>query len=543
MADIQKDIFYGEDARKKIIEGVNILANVVKVTLGPKGRNIILQREYGTHYVTKDGVTVAKDVFVKDPAVNMGCQIVKDIAIKTNDEAGDGTTTATVLAQAIINEGMKLVTAGYDPIELQKGIKAAAEGLAKYIEENVSVEVKEDYDTIKRIATVSANGDDQIGTLIADAMQKMNYVGVITVDNSKTTDTHTEVVEGIKLDKGFISPFFITDIEKQQAVLNNPRILVTDYKLSATKDFVILLQQVNINNAELLIIADDVDGDFLQTLVVNKMRGTLRVAAIKAPMFGDNRIELLKDIAAITGATFVSQSVGIQIKDIKLDTLGSADKVTITKDSTIIAGGKSDATRVQERLDTISALYEESKSQTEKDRLMERRGNLTNGVAVLYVGGGSEIEQKELHDRVDDALNATKAALEAGYVPGGGIALLTASRNAIIAEGNESYTQGVKLMLKVAEAPLRTICKNAGVSDDVILNEIEAEQSRPNMNNHFVYGYNARTGEFGNMIEMGIIDPTKVTLKALANAVSIASTVMTAEGMIVKELEKPEENK
>jgi len=532
MADIQKDIFYGEDARKKIIEGVNILADIVKVTLGPKGRNVILQRDYGTHYVTKDGVTVAKDVFVRDPAVNMGCQIVKDIAIKTNDEAGDGTTTATVLAQSIINEGMKLVTAGYDPIELQKGIKAAAEGISNYLKDNISIEVKEDYDTIKRIATVSANGDEKIGVLIADAMQKMNYIGVITVDNSKTTETSIEVTDGIKLDKGFISPFFITDIEKQQAVLTNPKILVTDYKLSATKDFVTLLQQVNMNNSELLIIADDVDGDFLQTLVVNKMRGTLRVAAVKAPMFGDNRVELLKDIAAITGATFISQSVGLQLKDIKLDKLGEAEKVTITKDSTIIAGGKSNPERVQERLTTISALYEETKSQTEKDRLMERRGNLTKGVAVLYVGGGSEIEQKELHDRVDDALNATKAALESGYAPGGGIALLQASRNAIIAEGNESYSQGVKLMLKIAEAPLRTICQNAGKSGDVVIDHLR--ELGPGM------GYDARNDEYVNMIESGIIDPTKVTLKALANAVSIASTVMTAEGMIVREPEKPE---
>lgn len=538
MADIQKDIFYGADARTKLMEGVNALAEAVKVTLGPKGRNVILQREYGSHYITKDGVTVAKDIMMKDPVTNMGCQLIKDVASKTNDEAGDGTTTSVVLAQAILNEGIRLIEAGYDPIELQKGLKVAAGRIADVIESEFSVAVEEDYDKIKQIATVSANGDELIGGLIADAMKKVTSSGVITVDTSKGVDTSIEVTDGIKIDKGYVSPYFITD-EKGHCVLDKPRVLVTDHKISTTKDLVPLLEAINRTNSSLLIIADTVEGEFLQTLVMNKMRGTLKVAAIKAPSFGDNRVETLKDIAAMTGATFVSTQLGHELKMMTEAVLGKCEKVTIKKDETIIVGGDASSDAVKERLNQIEVDLADEKNNNTKDRLLERKGRLTGGIAVLYVGADSEIEQKELKDRVDDALSATKAAVESGYVAGGGVTLLRASelvQSAGVPDGSDSFERGFRLMNEICAYPIKCICKNAGVSGDVVIAKVK-EFAVKN------YGYNARTSEFGDMISMGVIDPTKVVLNSLKNAISVASTVLTTECMVVKEFENTNKDK
>lgn len=534
MSDIQKDIFYGADARKKLMEGVNAIANAVKVTLGPKGRNVILHRDYGTHYVTKDGVTVAKDIMMKDPVTNMGCQLIKDVASKTNDEAGDGTTTSVVLAQAILTEGMRLVEAGYDPIELQKGMKMAANAVIEYIKENVSIPVENDFEKIRQIATISANGDEMIGNLIAEAMEKVTSTGVIVVDNAKGYETTVEVTKGIKIDRGFVSPYFVTD-EKGQCVLEDPFILVTDFKISTTKDLIPLLEAINRTNKSLLIIADTVDGEFLQTLIMNKMRGVLKVAAIKAPSFGDTRIEIMKDIAAVCGANFISTQYGHQLNKVQPTDLGTCSKVTITKDNTIIVGGNLNEEDVNARVALIDGALEDEKPGINRDRLLERRGNLLGGVAVLYVGANSEIEQKEIRDRVDDALSATKAAVESGYVPGGGVTLLKAIKSVYMPEGlSESAERGWKLMDAVANYPIKSICKNAGISGDVTVAQVLSVEDN-------TYGYDARNDRYGNMIELGIIDPTKVVINSLNNAVSIATTILTTECMVVKEFEKPKD--
>lgn len=544
MSNIQKDITYSSVARESLMVGVNAIANAVKVTLGPKGRNVILQREYGTQYVTKDGVTVAKEVKMKNPIEDMGCQVVKDVAVKTNDEAGDGTTTATVLAQAILTEGMKLLAAGYDPIELQKGIKAGANYILTVLQEDLSIPVDSNFETIKQIATVSANGDETIGKLIAEAMEKVTTDGVIVVDTAKGVDTSIEITEGMKIDRGYTSPYFITDVNKGICELEDPLILVTDYKIVTTKELVPILEAVNQMNKSLLIIADSVEGEFLQTLVINKMRGTLKVAAIKAPGFGDNRKEILKDIAALTGATYISADMGLKLEAQSLATIpaeslfGKCNKVTIKKDETIIVGGNGSKEAITERVDAINLELEEEKSTYSKDQLKERKGRLIGGVAVLYIGAGSEIEQKEIKDRVDDALNATKAAVESGYVPGGGIALVRAANTPCEIMNGDKYSNdyhaGWKLIMEAVKAPLMSICKNAGVSGEVVLSNVLGESDKH-------YGYDARNDQYGNMIEMGIIDPTKVVHCALANAVSVASTVLTTECVIANEPEK--ENK
>lgn len=536
MTKIQKEIVYSSEAREALMKGVNELANAVKVTLGPKGRNVILQREYGTHYVTKDGVTVAKEIMRKDPIEDMGCQVVKDVAIKTNDEAGDGTTTATVLTQALLQEGTKLVTSGYDPIELQKGMIACANHLLSNLED-ISTKVENNFDTIRQIATVSANGDEKIGSLIAEAMEKVTTDGVIVVDTARGVDTSIEVTEGMKFDKGYISPYFMTDPDKGVCELENPWILVTDNKISTTKDLVPLLEAVNAKNAELLIIADSVDGEFLQTLVMNKMRGVLKVAAVKAPGFGDDRKERLKDIAAVTGATLVSDEVGTTIDKLDVAWIGHADRVKIKKDETIIVGGKGNKDVIEERIKSIDLQLEDEKVSTNKDRLKDRKGRLAGGVAVMYIGAGSEIELKEIKDRVDDALNATKAAVESGYVPGGGVALVRAASLPVnepeeFSKVSSDFNAGWNVVLKAVTAPLMTICSNAGVSGEVVLNNIVTNSSNTN------YGYNARTGVYGDMLEMGVIDPAKVTHCALANAVSVASTILTTECVIANEPEK-----
>ena len=540
MSNIQKEITYSSNARESLMVGVNAIANAVKVTLGPKGRNVILQREYGTQYVTKDGVTVAKEVKMKNPIENMGCQVVKDVAIKTNDEAGDGTTTATVLAQAILTEGMKLLAAGYDPIELQKGIKAGANYILEVLNNDLSIPVDSNFETIKQIATVSANGDETIGSLIAEAMEKVTTNGVIVVDTAKGVDTSIEITDGMKIDRGYVSPYFVTNVDKGVCELEDPLILVTDYKLTVTKELIPILEGVNQKNRSLLIIADSVEGEFLQTLVLNKMRGTLKVAAIKAPGFGDNRKEIMKDIAALTGATFISADMGIKLEANSLakfgeDIFGKCNKVTIKKDETIIVGGEGNSELISERVKSIDIALEDEKNGYSKDQLRERKGRLIGGVAVLYIGAGSEIEQKEIKDRVDDALNATKAAVESGYVPGGGIALVRAANTPSETESDRIYSKdfiaGWNLIRDAVTAPIMAICKNAGVSGEVVLNQVLNSDD----NN---FGYNARTDEYGDMIKMGVIDPTKVVHCALANAVSVASTVLTTECVIANELEK-----
>lgn len=536
--NIQKEICYSNEAREKLMEGVNRLANAVKVTLGPKGRNVILQREYGTHYVTKDGVTVAKEVMDKNPIIDMGIQVVKDVAIKTNDEAGDGTTTATILTQAILQEGMKLLAAGYDPIELQKGIKAKANHMLGLINDELSISVENDFNTVRQIATVSANGDEKIGRLIAEAMEKVTTDGVIVVDNAKGVDTYTEVVDGLKIDRGFISPYFITDVNKGICELDNPFILVTDKTLDSTRDYVKLLEYINGLNRPLLIIADNVTSEFLQTVIINKMRGALKIACIKAPSFGDTKKEMLKDIAASVGATCINSDLNVDVTDINWEVaLGTADKVTVKKDQTIIVGGHPDKAAVEERLVIINnALDEKDLNTSTKRTLLERKASLIGGVAVLYIGAGSEIEQKEIHDRVDDALNATKAALEAGYIPGGGSALIWAAVQPVdikSEEVTEDWMAGWKLMTEVSQIPMALICENAGVSADVTIEKVITGLRD---NNHF--GYDARHERFGDVIEMGIIDPTKVTHCALSNAVSVATTILTTECVIANEPEE-----
>lgn len=532
---LDREIKYSLEARQALLKGVNALADAVKVTLGPKGRNVLLRREQGTHYVTKDGVTVAKEIRLKDQIEDMGCTVVRDIASKTNDEAGDGTTTSVVLAQAMLNEGMKLLSTGVDPIELKKGMLDRANLMLNVLQKDLAIKVEDNFDTIKKIATISANGDSKIGSLIAEAMQKVTTNGVIVVDSAKGVDTSIEVVDGIKIDKGYLSPYFITNVEKNECELIDPYILVTDMALDRNQDLIPLLEMINQKNRSLLIIAKSVGGELLQTLVMNKMRGVLKVAVMKAPGYGDNQKDQLQDIAVITGASFISDEFGVKLADLTEDDLGNADKVTVKKDETIFIGGKGDAVKIKERADLVRTQGEEETSKYKKDQYLERAGKLSGGVAVLYIGAGSEIEQKEIKDRVDDALCATKAAVESGYVAGGGTALLRMSEVECEAKGTETqdYWIGWKLIKKVAETPLRAICENAGKSADVILAKIK-ESDVPN------YGYDAREDKFGDMLDMGIIDPVKVIHCSLANAVSVASTILTTECVIC---DKPEESK
>lgn len=541
---IQKEIAYSNDARQHLMEGVNALADAVKVTLGPSGNNVILQREYGSHYVTKDGVTVAKEIRFKDPVKDMGAQIVKDVASKTNDEAGDGTTTATVLARAILVEGMKYRMGGFNAIEMQKGIMAKAEHMLAQINEELSIPVEDNFETLKKIATVSANGDEKIGGLIAEAMEKVTTKGVIVVDSAKGVETSIDTVDGLKIDKGFSSPYFVTDVNKNVCELEDPMIFVTGEKLNSIKDYIPLLENAGANNRALLFIADSVDGEFLQTLVINKMRGSLKVAAIQAPGFGDNRKEWLKDIAASVGATYFSSEEGTDLDTLSPDDLGSAKRVIIKKDSTTFVDATSDQDRVNNRVDAIEcALKEPGLSKHQKDILIDRRARLIGGVAVLYIGAASEIEQKEIRDRVDDALSATKAAVESGYVPGGGTALVWAAmQSADIDEDavSPSFIKGWEIMTDAANAPFIEICKNAGKPAEALLAKIQEGLNNDDLK---YFGYNARTEEFGNMLDMGIIDPTKVTHCALANAVSVASTVLTTECVISNEPKKTEESK
>ena len=520
-----KEIKFNVDVRSKMKDGADALANAVKVTLGPKGRNVVIDKKFGAPQVTKDGVTVAKEVELEDRFENMGAQMVKEVASKTNDQAGDGTTTATVLAQAIINVGIKNVTAGANPMDLKRGIDKAVAAVVSDLH-NQSKQVGDDYSKIEQVGTVSANNDQYIGKLIADAMSKVGKDGVITVEEAKGTETEVKVVEGMQFDRGYISSYFMTNGDKMEAELKNAYILVTDKKISTMKDLLPVLEPIAREGRELLIIAEDVDGEALTTLVVNKLRGTLKIAAVKAPGFGDRRKEMLQDIAILTGATVISEERGYTLENATLDMLGKAEKVTITKDNTTIVGGAGDKKAIDERTEFIRNQIEASTSDYDKEKLKERLGKLSGGVAVLYVGATTEVEMKEKKGRVEDALNATRAAVEEGYLPGGGVAYIrAASALQDLTGDNEDETTGIRIVAKAIEEPLRQIAANAGVEGSVIIQKIKE--------GHDDFGYNARTGEFVNMFEAGVIDPTKVSRVALENAASVAGMFLTTECGIV----------
>ena len=520
-----KEIKFDADVRAKMKVGADSLANAVKVTLGPKGRNVVIDKKFGAPQVTKDGVTVAKEIELEDRFQNMGAQMVKEVASKTNEQAGDGTTTATVLAQAIINVGIKNVTAGANPMDLKRGIDKAVSAVVADLKER-SHEVGEDYSKIEQVGTISANNDGYIGKLIADAMSKVKKDGVITVEEAKGTETEVKVVEGMQFDRGYISPYFMTNSDKMLAELSNPSILITDKKISTMKDLLPILEPIAREGRELLIIAEDVDGEALTTLVVNRLRGTLKVAAVKAPGFGDRRKEMLQDIATLTGAIVVSEERGITLENCTPDMLGKAEKVTITKENTTIVGGAGDADQIAERVALIRSQMATVTSDYDREKLKERLGKLAGGVAVLYVGATTEVEMKEKKDRVEDALNATRAAVEEGYLPGGGVAYIRAISALDALKGdNEDENTGIRIVAKAIEEPLRQIAANAGVDGSVIIQKIKEGADD--------FGYNARTDEFVNMYEAGVIDPTKVARVALENAASVAGMFLTTECGIV----------
>ena len=509
------------DARAQMKEGADALANAVKVTLGPKGRNVVIDKKFGAPHVTKDGVTVAKEIELEDRFANMGAQMVKEVASKTNDQAGDGTTTATVLAQAIINVGLKNVTAGANPMDLKRGIDKAVAAVVENLREQ-SQEVGEDYAKIEQVGTISANNDNYIGKLIADAMSKVKKDGVITVEEAKGTETEVKVVEGMQFDRGYISPYFMTNGDKMEAVLDNPYILLTDKKVSAMKDLLPILEPIAREGKSLLIVAEDVDGEALTTLVVNKIRGTLKIAAVKAPGFGDRRKEMLQDIAVLTGGAVIAEERGFTLENATLDMLGKAEKVVVTKDSTTVVNGAGAADAIAERAGLIRKQIETTTSDYDREKLQERLGKLAGGVAVLYVGAATEVEMKEKKDRVEDALSATRAAVEEGIVPGGGVAYIRAAQSLAGLKGvNEDETTGIHIVARAIEEPLRQIAANAGVEGSVIINKIREGKGD--------FGYNARTDEYVNMYEAGVIDPTKVARVALENAASVAGMFLTTE--------------
>ena len=516
-----KEIKFNMDVRAQMKEGADALANAVKVTLGPKGRNVVIEKKYGAPQITKDGVTVAKEIELEDKFANMGAQMVKEVAAKTNDQAGDGTTTATVLAQAIINVGLKNVTAGANPMDLKRGIDKAVAAVVENLRAQ-SQEVGEDYAKIEQVGTISANNDNYIGKLIADAMAKVKKDGVITVEEAKGTETEVKVVEGMQFDRGYISPYFMTNGDKMEAVLENPYVLLTDKKISAMKDLLPVLEPIAREGKSLLIVAEDVDGEALTTLVVNKLRGTLKIAAVKAPGFGDRRKEMLQDIAVLTGGAVISEERGFSLENTTPDMLGKAEKVVVTKDNTTVVNGAGAPEAIAERAALIRTQIEATKSDYDKEKLQERLGKLAGGVAVLYVGAATEVEMKEKKDRVEDALSATRAAVEEGIVPGGGVAYIRASEAIKALKGdNEDETTGIHIVARAIEEPLRQIAANAGVEGSVIINKIREASGD--------FGYNARTDEYVNMFEAGVIDPTKVSRVALENAASVAGMFLTTE--------------
>lgn len=524
---------FNEEARRALERGVDKIANAVKITLGPKGRNVVLEKSWGSPTITNDGVSIAKEIELEDKFENLGAQLVKEVASKTNDIAGDGTTTATVLAQAMIKEGLKNIAAGSNPILIKRGIDKAVE---KVVEEIKKISKKlSSREDIAHVASISAN-NTEIGELIAEAMDKVGEDGVITVEDSKTLETYVEFSEGMKFDRGYISPYFVTDAERMEAVLKEPFILITDKKLSSIKPLVPLLERVAQTGKPLLVIAEDVEGEALTTLVLNKLKGTLEACAVKAPGFGDRRKAMLQDIAILTGGTVISEEVGLNLEDVTLDMLGKAGTVTVKKDDTIIVDGKGDPQKIKERIAQIKVQIENTTSEYEKETLQERMAKLAGGVAVIKVGAATETELKEKKHRIEDALSATRAAVEEGIVPGGGVTLLRAKKALEELEKDAKIAEervGISIVKKALEAPMRQIAENAGVDGAVIIQEILKNDS-------VSYGYDALKGEFTDMFQAGIIDPTKVTRSALQNAASIAGMLLTTEVLVV---EKPEEKK
>ena len=526
-----KDIKFDIEARDALKRGVDSLANAVKVTLGPKGRNVVIDKKFGSPTITKDGVTVAKEIELEDAIENMGAQMVKEVASKTADIAGDGTTTATVLAQEIVSTGLKNVAAGANPMDLKRGIDKAVKTVVNELQKQ-SIEVGDNLNKIEQVASISANNDNAIGALIAEAMAKVKKEGVITVEEAKGTDTTVEVVEGMQFDRGYLSPYFVTNAEKMEAELDNPFILIYDKKISNMKDVLPILEQTTQSGRPILIIAEDVDGEALATLVVNKIRGSLKIAAVKAPGFGDRRKAMLEDIAILTGGTVISEERGFKLENTTLEMLGQTDKIVIDKDNTTVVNGKGEKDAITLRVNQIKAQMETTTSDYDREKLQERLAKLAGGVAVLYVGAASEVEMKEKKDRVDDALHATRAAVEEGIVPGGGVALVRAAKalNSIKAE-NEDEKTGVQIITKAIEAPIRQIVANAGGEGAVIVSKIQEGKAD--------FGYNAKTDTFEHMLDAGIIDPTKVTRVALENAASVAAMLLTTECVLA---DIPEDN-
>lgn len=522
-----KEIKFNIEARDLMKKGVDELANAVKVTLGPKGRNVVIEKKFGAPHITKDGVSVAKEIELADPYANIGAQMVKEVASKTGDDAGDGTTTATILAQSIINVGLKNVTAGANPMELKRGIEKAVAAVVKHLE-GQKEEVGNNFEKIRQVGRISANGDETIGNLIAEAMEKVGIEGVITVEEAKGTETEVKTVGGMQFDRGYISPYFVTDSEKMICEFENPYILLYDKKISSMKELLPVLEPVAQSGRALLIIAEDVESEALATLVVNRLRGSLKIAAVKAPGFGDRRKEMLEDIAILTGGVVISEEKGLKLETATIDMLGCADKITIDKENTTIVNGCGSKEAIAERVNQIKKLIEHSTSDYDKEKLQERLAKLAGGVAVLYVGAASEIEMKEKKDRIDDALSATRAAIEEGIVPGGGVAYIRAIESLEKLKGeNEDETTGIEIIKRAIEEPLRQIAANAGVEGAVVVNKVKEGKKD--------FGYNARTGVYENLMKTGVIDPKKVTRVALENAASIAGMFLTTECVLVEE--------
>ncbi|MBZ4642966.1 MAG: chaperonin GroEL [Deferribacteres bacterium] len=526
-----KAITFGDEARQAILRGVDKLANAVKVTLGPKGRNVVIEKKFGSPLVTKDGVTVAKEIELKDPIENLGAQMVKEVASKTSDVAGDGTTTATVLAQAIYREGMKNVVAGANPMELKRGIDKAVEAVVAKLKE-ISKPIQNKTE-IAQVGTISANNDKEIGDIIADAMDKVGKDGVITIEENKSTETVLDVVEGMQFDRGYLSPYFVTNPDTMEAVLENAYILICEKKITSMKDLLPILEQLAKQNSQFLIIAEDIEGEALATLVVNKLRGTLNCAAVKAPGFGDRRKEMLKDIAVLTGGQVISEDLGLKLENVKLSDLGRAKKIVVDKENTTIVEGEGSSDDIMARVNQIKKQIEETTSDYDREKLQERLAKLVGGVAVIKVGATTETEMKEKKARVEDALNATKAAVEEGIVPGGGVALIRAraALDNLKLVGDEQI--GVEIIKKALEYPIRQIAENAGFEGSIVVDKIV-------QNENVAFGFNAATEEYTNMIEAGVIDPTKVTRSALQNAASVSGLMITTEATITEIPEKKE---
>ncbi|MBR2050984.1 MAG: chaperonin GroEL [Bacteroidales bacterium] len=519
-----KDILFNLDARDGLKKGVDALSNAVKVTLGPKGRNVIIEKSYGAPHITKDGVSVAKEIELQDPVENMGAQLVKEVASKTNDLAGDGTTTATVLAQAIVAAGLKNVIAGANPMDLKRGIDKAVAAVVESLKAQ-SEQVGESIEKIQQVASISANNDNNIGTLIAEAMAKVKKEGVITVEDAKGIETHVDVVEGMQFDRGYISPYFVTNTEKMEAVYENPFILIYDKKISVMKDLLPILEKSLQTGRPLLIIAEDIDSEALATLVVNRLRGSLKVVAVKAPGFGDRRKEMLEDIAILTGGTVITEEKGYRLEDATLAELGTADKITVTKDNTTIVNGQGAKENIDARAAQIKAQIASTTSDYDREKLQERLAKIAGGVAVIYVGAASEVEMKEKKDRVEDALNATRAAIEEGIIPGGGVGFIRAISSIEKMKGeNDDETTGIAIIKRALEEPLRQIVENAGLEGSVVVNKVREGEGD--------FGFNARTETYENLLKTGVIDPVKVSRVALENAASIASMLLTTECVI-----------